>query len=152
MEHKWKALYTTKNMKILDVTELAIRSYGYDNIPNFGRFSRDAQSRQTNSRWIGSRPISIKTPNNTSENTTGGSHLHTTKRRGCPDVLSLPLSFCLSHALFYDIAFMTVYAQCTPKSWTLPSENHANNSSIFYRTSHRNLIRTRRSPIIIGIV
>lgn len=113
---------------------------------------RDAQSRQTNSRWIGSRPISIKTPNNTSENTTGGSHLHTTKRRGRPDVLSLPLSFCLSHALFYDIAFMTVYAQCTPKSWTLPSENHANNSSTFHRTSHRNLIRTRRSPIIIGIV
>lgn len=30
------------------------------------------QSRQTNSRWIGSRPISIKTPNNTSENTAGG--------------------------------------------------------------------------------
>lgn len=140
------------SMKLPGVTELAIRSCGYDNIPNFGRFSRNAQSRQTNSRWIGSRPISIKTPNNTSENTAGGSHLHTTKRRGCPGVLSLPLSFCLYHALFYDIAFMTVYAQCTPKSWTPASENHANNSSVFHPTSHRNLIRTRGSPIIIGIV
>lgn len=64
-------------------------------------------------------------------------------------------TFSHSHSLFVSttLSFTTSRLwRCTPKSWTPASENHANNSSVFHPTSHRNLIRTRGSPIIIGIV
>jgi len=121
-------------------------------VPNFGRFSRneatnqpERQSQQTNSRWIGSHPISIKTPNNTRENIEGNSHLHTTKRRSGCSSLSISLFLFVSRSLLRHCIYDGIRAIYT-KIIDTTAENRANNSSFFPRSiARRNLIRIHES-------